>query len=107
MNLIYQKQKKKIEVHNYLPREKLLSFLSQMDFLVNITYDPKTQIPSKLIDYYIVNRPILNLKDQNFKGELVEEFLNGNYSNKFQHPNIEQYNIKSVAEKFTALAGIL
>lgn len=95
-----EKSQGKIILHDYIPREDLLAFLSQMDFLVNIAYDPKTQLPSKLIDYYLTGRPILNIDSNYSDKENIIRFLNGDYSGKFVHPNIDQYRIENVSKKF-------
>lgn len=92
--------KDKIEISDYIPRDKLIAELSKMDFLVNFEYDPFTQSPSKLIDYYLTGRPILSLESKNFDEKLVDEFLNRDYSRKFELVDIQKYNIKNVAQKF-------
>jgi hypothetical protein len=93
----------KIELHDYIPREALLAFQSQMDFLVNIGYDPQKQLPSKLIDYYITGRPILNLNTESLDVENIRRFLKGDYSEKLEHPKIDQYRIEKVCNKFLAI----
>ena len=55
-----EKSRGKIVLHDPLSRDALLSKLSEMDFLVNFEYDPLVQSPSKLIDYGLTKRPILN-----------------------------------------------
>lgn len=90
----------KLEVRSYLPRTQLLEYLVKMDFLVNFDNNTGVQLPSKLIDYALVKRPILNIKSQPDK-EIIDEFLGGDYGRKLQIPNVEQYNIKNVACQFT------
>lgn len=93
----------RIEVRNYVPREELLIHLSQMDFLVNFEYDPQKQIPSKLIDYSIVGRPILSINNKNFKREMIDNFMHRNYEGALTLGNINNYNIKNVTKKFLEL----
>ena len=93
----------KIEIRDYIPRNLLIYELSQMDFLVNFEYDPLVQSPSKLIDYGLTGRPILNIVSAEFKPEVVFEFLSGNYKNKFSIPDFEKYRIENVCTKFLSL----
>ena len=92
----------KLDIRDYIPREELLIILSGMDFLINFDNNTLTQLPSKLIDYLIAGRPILNINSgTDFSGLL--EFMNGNYSRKMSLEPINNYDIKEVAEKFTHL----
>ncbi len=92
----------KLEIRKYIPREELLEILSGMDFLINFDNNIKTQLPSKLIDYIITGRPVLNIaSNDDFK--IFEEFLDGNYKNKMQLPSLKNYDIKIVADKFLSL----
>ena len=95
--------KEKLEVRSYIPRTELLSVLSGMDFLVNIAYDPVHQSPSKLIDYYIIGRPILSSLTSEFDTDKVMAFLEGDYSSAFIFENVEQYKIENVTRKFLSL----
>jgi len=56
-----ERVKGKIELKDYLPRLELLNILSKMDFVLNINNNNSTQLPSKLIDYYLMQRPILSI----------------------------------------------
>lgn len=112
-----------LEVRQYIPREKLLLEMSQMDFLVNFenvvdnaassknsssindhkkTDDQIHSIPSKLIDYSIVNRPVLSIGNVLNKA-VIMEFLNRNYENKMVLPELKNYDIRVVAQKFLIL----
>ena len=93
----------RLEVHSYIPRLELLEKLSGMDFLINIGNVSKNQIPSKLIDYGLTKRPILNIDPQVFDSSLVDEFLKRDYSRQYIVDNIEQYNIVAVAQQFLDL----
>lgn len=96
------KAKGRIIIHDYIPRNELLTFQSQMDFLVNFTFNPKIQVPSKLIDYLITGRPILNI-EPDLDTSLVDEFMAGNYSGRFKGLELERYRIENVCSKFIEL----
>ena len=93
----------KLEIRDYIPRNELLKVLSQMDFLVNIAFDPVHQSPSKLIDYYILGKPIMSSTTSEFDTNMVLEFLEGNYTQQFKISNPEQYRIESVVQQFINL----
>ncbi len=97
-----EKANGRIELNGFIPRTELLGVLSQMDFLINITFNIEKQIPSKLIDYLLTNRPILNI-DENLDDKKVLEFLHGDYSRKFDKLDIERYNIENVCKNFLFL----
>lgn len=94
--------KEKLEIRDYIPREELLKELEKMDFLINFDNNTSVQQPSKLIDYVLVNRPILNIK-KNLNIHQIESFLNGDYTSKLEIDNLEQYNIINVAKQFLKL----
>src|SRR5690606_19247163 len=56
----------RIEVKKYLPRKELLYELSKLDFLINFENKGQKQIPSKIIDYVIVDKPILSINSFKF-----------------------------------------
>lgn len=93
----------KIVLHNRIPREDLLNHLSSFDFLVNLDNGTTVQKPSKLIDYAITGRPVLNLLGENPNFEIVKEFLHGNYQNQMRMDSLEDFNIKNVFGNFLAL----
>ena len=95
----------RIELKDTLPRIELLSILKKMDFLVNISYDVKVQSPSKLIDYYLVGRPVLSLLSNEVNEGSIQQFLDGNYAQQFQFDNYEKFEIQNVSRKFLALLG--
>lgn len=97
-----EKAKGRIILYDYIPRNELLSFQSQMDFLVNFTFNPEVQVPSKLIDYLITDKPILNI-EEDLDSDTVDQFLKGDYSNKFDKLSLERYKIENVCKKFLAL----
>lgn len=93
----------KLEVHGYIPRLELLEKLSGMDFLINIGNVSKNQLPSKLIDYGLTKRPILNINPQSFDPTLIDDFLKRDYSRQYVVDSIERYNIVTVAQQFLDL----
>ena len=94
----------RIELREYIPREKLLFELSKMDFLLNINNGTNVQTPSKLIDYALTQRPILSIDKGMLDVQLIENFLKGDYSKRLVTGDIEKYNIKNVARQFAELA---
>ena len=79
--------------------------MKKFDFLVNFeNKNLKGQVPSKLIDYAISNRPIINLSTKKFDKKKFLEFLNGNYENRYVVKNLKQYQIGNVANQFINLA---
>jgi hypothetical protein len=97
------KLKTKLEIRTYIPREELMLKLSSANFLVNIDNKERVQAPSKLIDYKIADRPILNIEYGEVNTKIVDEFLDGNYQNQYSLKDFEKYNIKNVAKEFINL----
>lgn len=96
----------KLIVKDYIPRRELLFELSKMDFLINISNNSDVQQPSKLIDYALTKRPILEITSQFKEKEIFKEFFSGNYSHELKIENIERYDIKNIANKFIELYNI-
>ncbi|HQP77812.1 MAG TPA: hypothetical protein PL069_10410, partial [Saprospiraceae bacterium] len=94
--------KEKLIVSGLIPREQLIKELSRMDFLINFDNNTTLNVPSKLIDYSITGRPVLNIKKE-FSAESVTNFLKGNYSNRMQLPDPMCYHIRLVSEQFLVL----
>ena len=97
-----EKLKNKLEVRSYIPREQLLPILGQMDFLINFENNTAVQVPSKLIDYSIVNRPVISISN-NFDKAGLTKFLKRDYSDQYILPDVSTYDIKQVATKFLNL----
>jgi|SRR5690554_366484 len=95
----------KIEINDYIPREKLLLKMSTVDFLINLENGTEIQSPSKLIDYALTKKPILSIPSSKIDKVEIKRFLNGNYTNQLKIDNIEQYNIKNVTKSFLILAN--
>lgn len=93
----------RIEIRNYIPRNELLYELSKMDFLINIRNESAVQTPSKLIDYAITKRPILEITSDFKEEEVLHQFLKGDYRQNLKIEDIDRYNIKNVANRFLEL----
>jgi len=92
----------KLVIKDYIPRNELMEVLTQMDFLVNFDNNTGVQLPSKLIDYALVGRPVMNIV-KNFDTHSVMQFLSGNYDGAMKIDGIEQYRIENVCNKFLEL----
>ena len=95
-----KKSKGRIKLMDFIPRNDLISFQSKMDFNLNFENSSQIQLPSKLIELKVIGRRILSINCADFSEEKIIDFLNRNYNQEFQVNNIEQFNIKSVVEKF-------
>ncbi len=98
---------KKLELRGYVDRLSLIYEMSKADFLVNVdtVHDSSNNIeaiPSKLIDYALSGRPILNLNSANLDVENVLRFLDRDYSGR-RMVNKSNFDIKAVAAKFLDL----
>jgi hypothetical protein len=93
----------KIKVLSPINRDELLYQLSMMDFVVNFENKGTAQTPSKLIDYAIIEKPILTIKTGDLNKAIINEFLKGNYQNQLRIENPNQYRIENVAKQFIDL----
>ncbi len=97
---------KRLVVKTGWQRKDIIFELGKMDFLINIpNKGSRVQIPSKLIDYAIAARPVLNIETDFAQEQSFQEFLHGDYSSQMILPDIAQYDIKNVAQQFLLLAG--
>ena len=94
--------KERIEIRKYIPRNEVLNVLATMDFLVNFDNNTSIQSPSKLIDYALVQRPVLNITSD-FNVSVVDEFMNGNFTHKLEIPDVKHYDILNIARQFISL----
>lgn len=96
----------KLIIKKYIPRKELIKIMSKMDFLINFTNDSDNQVPSKLIDYTLSQRPILNISSSYSENEKVafEEFLKGFYHQQYIVNDIQRYDTKNVSMEFLKLA---
>lgn len=93
----------KLEVSKYIPRDELLFELSRQDFLINLTNPSSVQSPSKLIDYLLTKRPILDVSTPFSDYSSFEEAYNGIRYSDYSTVDITQYDIRNVAVKFLML----
>ncbi len=103
--LLYEYQSElgdKLLLSNYIPRNELMKVLGKMDFLVNFDNNTTLNSPSKLIDYSIANRPVLNIS-RNFNSNDLLDFLHGDYSSRMSIPKAEIFHIKNIAGLFLKL----
>lgn len=84
-------------------REEVIIECSKADFLINITNPSTVQSPSKLIDYGISKRPILNVEQEFDDPSNFIEFYGGNYSRCHKLENLDDFRIQNVAAKFVQL----
>lgn len=99
---------KKLMLNGYIDRLTLIYEMSKVDFLVNIDtvfdkVDNTEAVPSKLIDYALSGRPIMNINSSFLDKELIMEFLDKNYSRK-RVIDLSKYDIRKVSTEFTRLA---
>lgn len=97
----------KLQINGYIERLSLLYEMSKADFLINIdtvldNHSNTEAVPSKLIDYALSNRPILNIHSSSLDKEMVLEFLNKNYSRR-RVINKSDHDINRVSGKFLEL----
>lgn len=95
--------KDKLIINDFIPREQLLMELSKMDFLVNLTNNTSSQSPSKLIDYALSSRPILDVSSSFSEKPFMEEFLKRDYSHCHPKIDISMYDINQVGKLFLSL----
>ncbi len=93
-----------IALHDPLPREQLIYELSKMDFLVNLDNGTHLNTPSKLIDYALAKRPILNIDPLCPNQEKINFFLSGDYSEATVIKDLQAYNITHVTNRFLSLS---
>ncbi|MFD1316095.1 hypothetical protein [Namhaeicola litoreus] len=97
------KSQNRIEIFPIISRNEFLKVLVKMDFVVNFENKGNNQVPSKLIDYAILNKPILSVSSQDIPKATIDNFLKGNYEDAYIVANVENYNIKNVVENFLSL----
>lgn len=93
-------------VRGIIPRDEIMQEMRKADFLINMMNGTKVQMPSKLIDYFIVDRPVLNIEDDGLYGGerlVLTQFLARDYRSKFEFKNMEAYRISNVCKGFVEL----
>lgn len=94
--------KEKLIVIDLIPRLECIKELSRVDFLINIDNINIEQVPSKLIDYSLSQRPILSFTQNNIPKEKFLKFLSGDYENRVDI-SLENYDIRNVSKKILEL----
>ena len=85
-------------------RKDVVLMCSKADFLINIVNPNTVQSPSKLIDYGIAGRPILDIENDFRIDKTFLKFLNGDYSGQHKVQSLDVYRIENVAKQFVELA---
>ncbi|MFU8858779.1 MAG: glycosyltransferase [Cyclonatronaceae bacterium] len=93
----------RIRLKDLVPRTELLHRMSGMDFVVNFENVGNRQTPSKLIDYAIINKPVLSVRTGDLDTNTASGFLDGDYSNRYTIEDPDQYRIGNVCAKFLNL----
>ncbi len=89
----------KIELFTYIDRMELLEELAKVDFLVAFKPKHLSQVPSKLIDYSYIGKPILYFGiDGNVRD--IYHFISGDYSEQLNKLDIEPFKIHNVVNQF-------
>jgi hypothetical protein len=99
----YASKDSRIILHKPIDRISLLEEFSQFNFVVNFSNVGFAQTPSKLIDYAIIDKPVLEIQTNQLDTENVLNFLKGDYSKSVSIKNPEQYRIETVVNKFLDL----
>lgn len=86
-------------------RKDVIWECSRADFLINITNPSSIQTPSKLIDYGIARRPILDIENDFLDYSIFLRFYEGDYSQMRMIPFLENYKIEHVAKQFIELVN--
>ena len=95
----------KLEIRNYIPRLDLIKILSSMDFILNFKNTSEVQQPSKLIDYGLSKRPIIEISSLFSEKEKIvfEQFLREDYQFQREIDDFSQFEITNVCDKFIEL----
>lgn len=84
-------------------RKDVIMECSKADFLINVVNPNTSQTPSKLIDYGISGRPILNISNEFCEQTAFDEFYSGDYHQQLVLSDLKQYKIENVAKQFIEL----
>lgn len=93
----------KLVIKPYVERRQLIYELSGQNFLINLVNPGSVQSPSKLIDYLLAKRPIIDISTPFIEIEDMKNALRGIFDTKYDSVDVQQYNIVNVANKFLAL----
>ncbi|WP_340680454.1 glycosyltransferase [Paraglaciecola sp.] len=92
----------KIKIQDMLQRTDCIRELSSMDFLVNFENDTSNQVPSKLVDYTLSERPIISINHNFDNKELFSNYIRHDFK-AFKPLDISSFNISNVVSKFESL----
>ena len=95
--------KGRIILKDFIPRGQLLYELSKMNFVVNFENVGKRQTPSKLIDYLIIDKPVLSIRYGDLNKKSVDNFLKGIYKERMNLPQKDHYRIDKICQQFLSL----
>lgn len=93
----------RIEVVPGMSRKDVIWEISKCDFLINVTNPDTVQTPSKLIDYALSGRPVLNVSNDFCEQEAFLRFMSGDYSGSVVFDGLERFSIVNVAAGFLEL----
>ena len=98
----------KLVIKPMIDREDCIIELSKMDFLINMENRSSSQLPSKLIDYYLAKRPVFTFSMDSFDKSGFFAFSNGDYSQNISNlTNISEYNIRKVCQEYLDLINTI
>lgn len=86
-----------------LTRKEIIWECSKADFLINVVNPNSVQTPSKLIDYGISKRPILNISSSFEEVDDFKSFYYGDFDHQFIIDNLDDFKIENVANKFLTI----
>jgi hypothetical protein len=95
-----------IRLLNQISRDEFMKTASSYDFLVNFSNMGTIQTPSKLIDYGLLKKPVLNIETGNLDRDNVLKFLSKDYSKRMIIEDIENFNIEIISKKFLKLVNL-
>lgn len=96
----------KLNIRGYIPRDELIHELSKQDFLINLINPNTIQSPSKLIDYYLSARPILDVSTPFEEIGTFNAFMGCDYMEQHKKTDIYRYDIKNVVQQFIETMNI-
>lgn len=94
----------KIIVKGIVDRFDLLGKFKTLDFVLNFENEGSSQLPSKIIDYAILRKPILNINVKSLDTNLIDNFFKEDFSKAYEVKNVDDYRIENVADKFMQLS---
>ena len=102
----YPQDDDRILIHQPVSRKELLETFSAFNFVVNFANVGAAQTPSKLIDYAIIDKPILQIDSGDASNEQrILDFFVGNYSDRFVVEGLEKYAIENICRAFLDLGN--